>query len=110
MCQQVSLVGHSAGAQMCAMALLHRAKALTKHKQSHQNKAKSGQANWQDSQLPADVRMPANFIGMLLRPACAVEGALFLFMLQLRAWDLSLTKEIISVIKINFAGLVLSWE
>lgn len=72
MCQQVSLVGHSAGAQMCAMALLHRAKALTKHKQSHQSKAKSGQANGQGSQLPADVCMPANFIGVPMRPACGM--------------------------------------
>ena len=63
LCQQVSLVGHSAGAQMCAMALLHRAKALSKHKQSHQSINKSGQTSGQDSQLPTDVRMPAKFIG-----------------------------------------------
>ncbi|KAL3141616.1 hypothetical protein ABBQ32_004856 [Trebouxia sp. C0010 RCD-2024] len=61
---QVSLVGHSAGAQMCAMALLHRAKALSKYKQSHEGSSKSGQGLAQDTQLPAHVRMPANFIGM----------------------------------------------
>lgn len=48
---------------MCAMALLHRAKALSKQKQSHQSRSKLDQTSGQDSHLPADVRMPANFIG-----------------------------------------------
>ncbi|KAL3160057.1 hypothetical protein ABBQ38_009774 [Trebouxia sp. C0009 RCD-2024] len=62
--KQVTLLGHSAGAQMCAMALLHRAKALSKYKQSHQSSSKSGQGLTQDTQLPPHVRMPAKFIGM----------------------------------------------
>ncbi len=52
--QQVSLVGHSAGGQMCAMALLHRAKALSNRMKHHGS---------QSEVMPAEERMPANFIG-----------------------------------------------
>lgn len=57
---------------MCAMALLHRAKALSKYKQSHEGSSKSGQGLAQDTQLPAHVRMPANFIGRPLSVMCSV--------------------------------------
>ena len=59
---QISLIGHSAGGQMCAMALLHRAKALSKHRK-HEGKA-SGQ---ETGLTPAEERMPARFIGEVLR-------------------------------------------
>ena len=59
---QISLIGHSAGGQMCAMALLHRAKALSKHRK-HEGKA-SGQ---ETGLTPAEERMPASFIGKAFR-------------------------------------------
>ena len=49
---------------MCTMALLHRAKALSKHVQSQQSVSKTDLTSGQDDQLPADVRMPARLIGM----------------------------------------------
>ena len=58
---------------MCAMALLHRAEALSKHKQSHRSISKLDQTSEQTSQLPADLRMPANFIGMPLASVCPTE-------------------------------------
>ena len=64
----MSLVGHSAGAQMCAMALLHRAKAVSryKHKQhSISNGQQASEGMDGAAALPADMRMPARFIGML---------------------------------------------
>ncbi len=57
---QVSLLGHSAGGQMCAMALLHRAKALSKHTKL----GRRSNGHQQDS-VPARERMPARFIGSL---------------------------------------------
>ena len=57
---QVSLLGHSAGGQMCAMALLHRAKALSKR-----TKVESRSNGHQQELAPAQDRMPARFIGSL---------------------------------------------
>ena len=51
---QVSLVGHSAGAQMCTMALLNRAKALSRASQP-------GSQNMHEAE---EERMPAKLIGM----------------------------------------------
>ena len=65
-CLQVSLVGHSAGAQMCAMALLHRAQGLRKHKQSQHsthNPRQSSELGGQSDLVLAELRMPARFIG-----------------------------------------------
>ncbi|DBA89826.1 TPA: hypothetical protein ACH3X2_004693 [Trebouxia sp. C0005] len=56
---QVSLLGHSAGGQMCAMALLHRAKALSKH-----TKPERRSNGHQQDLTPAQERMPARFIGI----------------------------------------------
>lgn len=64
---QVSLVGHSAGAQMCAMALLHRAQGLRKHKQSQHsthNPRQSSELGGQSDLVLAELRMPARFIGI----------------------------------------------
>ena len=55
---QVSLLGHSAGGQMCAMALLHRAKALSKR-----TKLERRSNGHQQELAPAQDRMPARFIG-----------------------------------------------
>ena len=60
---------------MCAMALLHRAKALSKYKQSHQSSSKSGQGLARDTQLPPHVRMPASFIGTSRRVMWSLESA-----------------------------------
>lgn len=60
---------------MCAMALLHRAKALSKYKQSHQSSSKSGQGLTQDTQLPPHVRMPAKFIGRSQRIMWSLDSA-----------------------------------
>ena len=57
---QVSLLGHSAGGQMCAMALLHRAKALSKR-----TKLARRSNGHQQELAPAQDRMPARFIGSL---------------------------------------------
>ncbi|KAK9804327.1 hypothetical protein WJX72_007043 [[Myrmecia] bisecta] len=51
--RQVSLLGHSAGGQLCAMALLHRAKAASRAK-----------AGGKSSSCYPDGRMPARFLGM----------------------------------------------
>ncbi|KAL0048047.1 hypothetical protein WJX82_006508 [Trebouxia sp. C0006] len=56
---QVSLLGHSAGGQMCAMALLHRAKALSKR-----TKLERRSNGHQQELAPAQDRMPARFIGI----------------------------------------------
>ncbi|DBA84893.1 hypothetical protein WJX77_007852 [Trebouxia sp. C0004] len=56
---QVSLLGHSAGGQMCAMALLHRAKALSRHTKL-ERRSNGHQQDW----APAKERMPARFIGI----------------------------------------------
>ena len=55
---QVSLLGHSAGGQMCAMALLHRAKALSKRTKL-ERRFDGHQQDW----APAQERVPARFIG-----------------------------------------------
>ena len=49
---QVSLIGHSAGAHLCAMALLHRAALAGK------------QLTQQNNQQPVNLRMPAAFVGI----------------------------------------------
>ena len=51
-CTQVSLVGHSAGAHLCAMALLHRAAASSR------------KLTAADGQIPLQDKMPAAFVGI----------------------------------------------
>ena len=66
---QISLVGHSAGAQLCTMALLHRAKALGKQQQqagSRQVKPAIHDAHTDASAHKEDLRMPARLIGETL--------------------------------------------
>ena len=66
---QVSLLGHSAGGQMCAMALLHRAKALSKH-----TKPERRSNGHQQDLTPAQERMPARFIGSLSSDMSQLAG------------------------------------
>lgn len=68
---QVSLLGHSAGGQMCAMALLHRAKAL-----SQRTKLESRSSGHQQALAPAQERMPARFIGSLSSDSSQVRGSI----------------------------------
>lgn len=59
---QVSLVGHSAGAQLAAMALLQRAKHASqlKRPQRRQQAAQQPEKGWQE-----DGRMPKRLVGEL---------------------------------------------
>jgi len=67
---QVSLLGHSAGGQICAMALLHRAKALSKH-----TKLERRSNGHQQDLAPAQERMPARFIGSLSSHISQITGS-----------------------------------
>lgn len=65
---QVSFVGHSAGAQLCTMALLHRAKAYSQQQQKAESHQKQGEPVIIDAQSDRsarneDLRMPARLIG-----------------------------------------------
>ncbi len=63
MCPQVTALGHSAGAHLWAMVLLHRARQASKHSRE-ERRGKGGVALEADQNGAAlDCRMPARFIG-----------------------------------------------
>lgn len=62
---QVSLVGHSAGAQLAAMALLHRAKHSAQQKRPQRRQQAAEQLDSAPDDCQEDGRMPKRLVGKL---------------------------------------------
>ena len=60
---QVTTLGHSAGAQLWAMVLLHRARQASKHSRGDRHRKGAVASDADQNGAVVDCRMPVRFIG-----------------------------------------------